>query len=43
MALALILVAVLVFFSVYNGIKEVDQRLVELGVDTAAVQGDAAA
>jgi NitT/TauT family transport system permease protein len=28
-ALALILVAVLMFFSVYNGIKEVDQRLVE--------------
>jgi NitT/TauT family transport system permease protein len=28
-ALALILVAVLVFFSVYNGIKEVDVRLVE--------------
>lgn len=28
-ALALILVAVLVFFAVYNGIKEVDQRLVE--------------
>ena len=28
-ALALILVAVLVFFSVYSGIKEVDQRLVE--------------
>lgn len=29
MALALILVAVLIFFSVYSGIKEVDQRLVE--------------
>ena len=29
MALALILVAVLMFFAVYNGIKEVDQRLVE--------------
>lgn len=28
-ALALILVAVLVFFAVYNGIKEVDKRLVE--------------
>lgn len=28
-ALALILVAVLVFFSVYNGIKDVDKRLVE--------------
>jgi NitT/TauT family transport system permease protein len=28
-ALALILVAVLVFFAVYSGIKEVDQRLVE--------------
>lgn len=28
-ALALILVAVLMFFAVYNGIKEVDQRLVE--------------
>ena len=28
-ALALILVAVLIFFSVYNGIKEVDRRLVE--------------
>lgn len=28
-ALALILVAVLVFFAVYNGIKDVDQRLVE--------------
>jgi NitT/TauT family transport system permease protein len=28
-ALALILVAVLIFFAVYNGIKEVDQRLVE--------------
>jgi NitT/TauT family transport system permease protein len=28
-ALALILVVVLVFFSVYNGIKEVDQRLIE--------------
>jgi NitT/TauT family transport system permease protein len=28
-AIALILVAVLTFFSVYNGIKEVDQRLVE--------------
>ena len=29
LALATILVAVLIFFSVYNGIKEVDQRLVE--------------
>jgi NitT/TauT family transport system permease protein len=29
MALALVLVAVLVFFAVYSGIKEVDQRLVE--------------
>jgi NitT/TauT family transport system permease protein len=28
-ALALILVAVLIFFAVYSGIKEVDQRLVE--------------
>jgi NitT/TauT family transport system permease protein len=28
-ALALVLVAVLIFFAVYNGIKEVDQRLVE--------------
>src|SRR3546814_7740829 len=28
-ALALVLVAVLVFFAVYSGIKEVDQRLVE--------------
>lgn len=28
-ALALILVVVLVFFAVYNGIKEVDQRLIE--------------
>ncbi len=28
-ALALILVAVLVFFAVYNGIKEVDKRLIE--------------
>ena len=28
-ALALILVVVLIFFAVYNGIKEVDQRLVE--------------
>jgi NitT/TauT family transport system permease protein len=28
-ALALILVAVLIFFAVYNGIREVDQRLVE--------------
>jgi NitT/TauT family transport system permease protein len=28
-ALALILVAVLMFFAVYNGVKEVDQRLVE--------------
>jgi NitT/TauT family transport system permease protein len=29
LALATILVAVLIFFSVYNGIREVDQRLVE--------------
>ena len=29
LALATILVAVLIFFAVYNGIKEVDQRLVE--------------
>src|SRR3546814_6243826 len=29
MALALILVAVLIFFAVYSGIKEVDHRLVE--------------
>jgi len=29
MALALMLVAVLMFFAVYNGIKEVDERLVE--------------
>jgi len=29
MALALVLVAVLIFFAVYSGIKEVDQRLVE--------------
>jgi NitT/TauT family transport system permease protein len=28
-ALALILVAVLIFFAVYSGIKEVDQRLIE--------------
>src|SRR5689334_15547564 len=28
-ALAFILVAVLIFFAVYSGIKEVDQRLVE--------------
>src|SRR3954467_11259854 len=28
-ALAVVLVAVLIFFAVYNGIKEVDQRLVE--------------
>src|SRR3546814_17275120 len=29
MALALILVAVLIFFAVYSGLKEVDHRLVE--------------
>ncbi len=29
MALALVLVAVLIFFAVYSGIKEVDQRLIE--------------